>query len=166
MTTSWRARLMGTLAALAMSAGLLTVTAVPASAVAQACHYDGMSFNACLTIEYAGNGRWDVRVGFDRYLPKYYADGVLACPGGGAFFSVLWGDDGGHPDDDDQGSIPLDGPPTSGSNPTGLFADFFRSGMNLDEDNGPDEIFAEVTYFDCQSGDWMTYSTGTLEGKF
>jgi len=160
---------MGVLAALAMTASLLTATTAPASAAATACNHDGgLSFNACLTIEYAGNSRWDVRVGFDRYLPKPYADEVLGCTGGGVFFSVLWGDDGGHPEDDDLGSIPLvAGFPQSGSNPTGLFAEFFRPAMNLNEDSGQDEVVAEVTYFDCHGrGDWYTYRTGTLKGSF
>jgi hypothetical protein len=167
MTTSWRTRLMGILAVLAMTAGLFITTTAPASAAAMACNYDGFSFNACLTIEYAGNGKWDVSVGFDRYLPKSYTDEILACPGGGAVFSVLWGDDGGHPEDDDRGSIPLIGGfPRSGSNPDGLFAGFFRPGMNLDEDDGTDEVYAEITYFDCHNGQWFTYRTGTHVGKF
>lgn len=158
---------MGVLAALAMTAGLLTATTAPASAAAMACNYDGVSFNACLTIEYAGSGRWDVHVGFDRYLPKSYADEILACPGGGMFFAVLWGDDGGHPDDDDLGSIPLvAGYPVSGSAPGGLFAEFFRPAMNLNEDSGTDEVYAEVTYFDCHNGQWFTYRTGTHKGTF
>jgi hypothetical protein len=161
MTTSWRARLMGILTALAMTAGMVITTTAPASAAAMACNYDGISFNACLTIEYAGAGRWDVTVGFDRYLPKSYADEILACPGGGSVFSVVWGDDGGHPEDDDRGSVPLmAGYPNSGSNPDGLFAGFFRPGMNLDEDDGTDEIYAEITYFDCHNGQWFTYRTG------
>ena len=158
---------MGVLATLAMTAGVLTATTAPASAAAMACNYDGFSFNACLTIEYAGPGRWDVTVGFDRYLPQQYANEILACPGGGIVFSVLWGDDGGHPDDDELGSIPLmPGFPNTGSNPEGLFAGFHRAGMNLNEDSGTDEVYAEVTYFDCHNGLWMTYRTGTHVGTF
>lgn len=164
---NWRARLLGVLAALALTVGLLTATTAPASAAAMRCHNDGVSFNACLTIEYAGNSRWDVRVGFDRYLPRSYADEILACPGGGVVFSVLWGDDDGHPDDDELDSIPLvAGFPRSGGSPAGLFAEFFRPAMNLDEDGGQDEVFAEVTYFDCHDGDWHTYRTGTHKGHF
>lgn len=165
--TSWRTRVAGLLAALVTTAGLLTVTTAPASAAAMACNYDGFSFNACLTIEYAGGGRWDVHVGFDRYMPKRYADEILACNGGGIFFSVLWGDDGGHPDDPELGSIPLvPGFPASGSNPEGLFAEFAGTGFNLNEDNGRDEVYAEVTYFDCHDGNWYTYRTGTHAGTF
>src|SRR6476660_4867272 len=141
MTTSWRARLTGLLATAAMTLGLITATTAPASAAAMACNYDGFSFNACLTIEYAGGGRWDVRVGFDRYLPKSYADEIVGCPGGGRFFSVMWGYDGGHPADQNRGSIPLvAGWPVTGSNPAGVFAEFFSTGMNLNEDSGTDEI--------------------------
>jgi hypothetical protein len=168
MTTTLRTRLMAALSALAMTLGLLALTTAPASAAAMRCNHDnGISFNACLTIEYAGDGLWDVHVGFDRYLPKSYADEVLGCPGGGVFFSVLWGDDGGHPDDDELVSIPLDaGWPRTGSNPAGMFAEFSRQRVSLDEDSGTDEVYAEVTYFDCHNGQWFTYRTGTHVGTF
>lgn len=165
MTIRWRTRVMGALAGLAMIAGVLTATSTPASAAAQACNYDFVSFNACLTIEYAGNARWDVTVGLDRHMPKSYADEILRC--GSGMFAELWGDDGGHPDDDDLGTVWLrPGSPNTGSNPEGMFADFFRAGMNLDEDNGTDEVYAEITYFDCHVGQWFTYRTGTLTGNF
>lgn len=139
----FRARLTGTLAAVAMTAGLLVTTATPASAVEQKCNYDGFSFNACLTIDYVGNSRWNVLVGFDRYMPKQYADEIIACPGSGFFFSQLWGDDGGHPHDDFLGDIPrLPGWPRSGTNPEGIFAEFFREAMSLNEDDGRDEVCA------------------------
>lgn len=162
MTKSWRARLTGTLSALAMTAGLLTATTTPASADAMACNYDGVTFNACLTIDYAGSGRWNVRVGFDRYLPRAYADAILACPGRGSFSAALWGNDGGHPKDTKIGNLYLTaGWPRSGSNPDGLFAQFYGNGMNLNEDSdGTDEIYAEVKYTDCYNGYTFTYRTG------
>jgi hypothetical protein len=169
MTKTWRARLLGALATLAMTAGLLTATSAPASAAAMACNYDGHSFNACLTIDYAGPNRWNVTIGFDRYLPKQYADEILACPGGGIVFAVLWGNDGGHPKDQQRESVPLTaGNPHSGTNPDGLFAGFAINGVSLDEDpgNAQDEIYAEVTYFDCHNGLWMTYATGEHRGIF
>jgi len=30
----------------------------------------------------------------------------------------------------------------------------------------PGRVFAEVTYFDCHNGQWMTYRTGTHKGYF
>jgi hypothetical protein len=165
-TGSWRARVMGLLAALAMTAGVLTATAAPASAAAMSCNHDnGASFNACLTIEYAGGGKWNVNVGFDRYMPQQYALEIIGC--GARMFAVLWGDDGGHPEDDNRGVIDLrPGSPTSGNNPQGLFAEFSRAGMNLNEDDGRDEVYAEITYFDCHNGQWFTYRTGTHVGNF
>lgn len=155
---------MGILSALAMTAGLLAATTTPASAAPSACNYDHVS-NVCLTIEYAGPGKWDVHVGFARYMPKSQADEILACPGGGTFFAVMWGDDGGPSYDDNLGDIPLvAGYPRSDSNPDGLFAEFFRPGMNLNEDSGTDEVYAEVTYFDCHNGQRFTYRTGTIHG--
>jgi hypothetical protein len=169
--TSRRTRLMGILATLAMTAGLLAGTAAPASAAEQRCNQfpPELTFNACLTIDYVGGGRWNVHVGFDRYLARWHADQVLAC--GGFFFSELWGDDGGHPYDDNLGGIPLiPGWPQSGTDPTGLFAEFFSASMNLNEDDGwwdnGDEVYAEVTFRDCVAGRWITVSTGTIVGTF
>jgi hypothetical protein len=165
MTYSWRARLKGLLATLAMTAGLITATSAPASADSPpTCHYDGWSFNACLTIGYMGDGWWSVRVGFDRYMPKSYADEILAC--GSAMFADLWGDDS---TDHRLGYIPLVAPyPVSGSNPAGLFAEFYNPYMRLDEDAGSDrdEVYAAVTYRDCHDGNWYTYHTGTIYGYF
>lgn len=47
-----RARIAGTLAAAALTAGLIIAPSAPASAAEQRCNYDGVTFNACLTIEY------------------------------------------------------------------------------------------------------------------
>jgi hypothetical protein len=164
-TTPWRARLIGIAAALVMATGLLTTTTAPASAVAMSCDFRQNVVNACLTIDYAGNGRWNVSVGFDRYLPKNWADEILRCPSS-VVFSVLWSHDSSDPGND-LGSIPLvAGSPNTGSNPEGLFADFHRDGMNLNAQDGTDTIVAEVTYYDCHIDQWMTYSTGVLVGDF
>jgi hypothetical protein len=157
---------MGIAAALVMATGLLTATTAPASADAMSCSFRENVYNACLTIDYAGNGRWNVTVGFDRYLPKSYADEILGCPGGGTVFSVLWSHDSSKPSND-LGSIPLvAGSPNTGSNPEGLFADFHRDSMNLNAQSGRDTIVAEVTYYDCHVDQWMTYPTGSLVGNF
>jgi hypothetical protein len=170
-TSSWRTRFMALLAALAMTGGLLTATAGPASAEDQPCSQGEHGlYNACLTIAYAGGSRWNVHAGYDGHMPKRTADDLLACPGGFSIFAELWGWDGGHPYNDHLGYIPLlPGWPRSGENPAGLFAEFGASGMNLNEDSGTDEVYAEITYFDClyqPDGRWVTAATGILQGNF
>ncbi|WP_033343995.1 hypothetical protein [Catenuloplanes japonicus] len=152
-------KLLGGLAAMVMTAGVLTVTAAPASAAVMSCNYES-GYNACLTLEYAGNARWDVTVGYDRHLPADHAAYIVnTC--GLQIFAVAWGDDGGHPDDDDLGYIPLKpGSPIVTS--FGFSAEFFRAAMNLNEDNGTDEIYAEVTYYDCIQLEWVTHETGVI----
>jgi hypothetical protein len=80
-------------AALARTAGVLTATTAPAAAVA--CNYDGSTFNVCITINYAGNGVWNISVGYDAYMSQAHADRILAH--GSGMFAQLWGDDGGPP---------------------------------------------------------------------
>ncbi len=163
-TSSWRARLTGILATLAMTAGLLTATAAPASAAPIACAFDGAS-NTCLAIQNAGSSRWDVSVSFFGFMSQSYADEIIACPGSGFFSAVLFGDDGGHPADDNLGSIPLVfGYPRS--DPSGIIAEFFRAGTNLNEDSGADEVYVEVTYLDCHTGLWVLHRTPTIRGTF
>jgi hypothetical protein len=171
-TGSRRARLIGVIAALAMTAGLLTATAAPAGAATSygpACNYDYVNFNACLTINYAGGGVWNVTVGQDYYMSLARADRDLAY--GTGMFAELWADHGGS-GDFSLGYVPLvAGSPRSGSNPEGLFADFYGTGMNLNErSNGPDRVYAQITFFDCgncngdNSGAWITNRTCVIVG--
>jgi hypothetical protein len=166
MTRSWRARIMGTLAALVVSAGLLTVTSTPAAAAEQRCNYDGVSYNACLTIEYAGSARWNVHIGFDRYMPGQYAREIIQC--GSQMFAEMYGEDGST--DQWLGYVWLRPgyPVASDGSPSGLFAEFFRERMNLDEDRGSDrdEVYGTVHYFDCHDGGWHSYNTGLIVGNF
>jgi len=169
---SRRTRLLGLLAALAMTAGLLTATVAPAAAATSygpACNYDYVTFNACLTINYAGGGVWNVTVGQDYYISLAHADRILQH--GTGMFAQLWADHGGS-GDFSLGYVPLvAGSPRSGSNPEGLFADFYGTGINLNErSNGQDRVYAQITFFDCgncngdNSGTWITKNTGVIVG--
>ncbi len=145
-----------------MTAGLLTVTAAPASAAQQACNYDGVTYNACLTIEYQGSGWWSVHIGLDSYMPKWYCDAIFPS---NSIFADLWGDDS---TDHRIAYIPLKpGSPSCGSN-GGLFAEFYAPYVRLDEDAGSDrdEVYGAVTYFDSIAREWRTYHTGTITGYF
>jgi hypothetical protein len=167
-SASWRTRLVGFLAALALAAGVLIATTTPASAGEPNCDQDPPLWphNACLTVDFAGGNSWAVRVGYDGYMAKWYADALLACPNGPQIFATVWAYDPGRANVL-LGHVPLVAPPSSGDNPTGLFADFFSPGMNLDEDAGQDEVFAEITYLNCYIRyGWITHETGMIQAYF
>lgn len=144
MNKRLRARIAGALAAAALTAGLIVAPSAPASAAEQRCNYDGVTFNACLTIEYQGSGWWSVHIGFDRYWPKWYVDSII---GSSSIFADLWGEDGST--DHRLAYIPLQSGPASGTNPEGLFASFYSPYERLDEDAGSDrdEVYGAVTFY-------------------
>ncbi|GAA0950337.1 hypothetical protein Vau01_114620 [Virgisporangium aurantiacum] len=156
---------MGAAAALLMSAGLLTATVAPASAaitIGPACGYKEGVYNVCLTITQVNLTGYDVTVGFDRYMSKADADALLGCPDGSAMFAAMWRDDSAH-SGNFRGYVPLrPGSPSSGTNPPGLFADFFQANMFLNRHRDSEKIFAEVTYHDCRNDIWYTYATGSI----
>jgi hypothetical protein len=161
--TAWRARLVGAAAALLMSAGLLTMTVAPASAaIGPRCGFEEGTYNVCLTIDQTNLGGYDVSIGFDRYLSKSDADALLGCPDGSAIFAAMWRDSSADPANF-RGYVPLrPGSPNSGTNPPGLFADFFQGNMFLNRQAGAEKVFAEVTYHDCRNQQWYTYPTGSF----
>jgi hypothetical protein len=159
-----RGRLTGFLAALTLTAWLLTATAAPASAGDPHCNQAGpRPHNSCIRIDREpGTTLWTVRVGFDGYLSKPHADGLLQlCPGGPQIFAELWGRRAGR-NNIHLGYLSLVGPPASGVNPTGLFADFIATGMNLNHNIGMDNVYAEITYRDCFYDAWFTHGTGVI----
>jgi hypothetical protein len=158
-----RARLIGVLAALAMTAGLLTSTAAPAAAATSygpLCNYIVGDFNACITINYAGGGLWNVGLGQDDYMSVAQADRIIAH--GSSMFATLLGERSGR----FLGYVPLvAGSPVSGTNPEGLFADFYGTNIDLNEFSGQDKVVAEITYFDIDSNTWITHRTGEVVGS-
>jgi hypothetical protein len=153
------------LAALLAVAGLALVAAPRASAE-QACNYDGRSFNACLNLDYVGYGWYNGHVGLDVKLPQQYAQEIVNC---GAYPEAsLWGDDGGGSADDYIRSfVPTPGWPVATS--AGFSTDLFTQSINsnqMDEDDGTDEIYAKVSFWDCHTGGYRTFRTGTIRGEF
>ena len=114
-----------------MTAGLLTATAAPAAAATSygpLCNYIVGDFNACITINYAGGGLWNVSLGQDDYMSVAQADRIIAH--GSSMFATLLGERSGR----FLGYVPLvTGSPVSGTNPEGLFADFYGTNINLNE---------------------------------
>ena len=161
--TTWRARFVGAAAALLVCAGLLTTTVAPASAaIGPRCNYQIGIYNVCLTVDRTNLGGYDVSIGFDRYMSKSDADAVLGCPDGSAMFAAMWRDSSADWANF-RGYVPLrPGSPTSGTNPPGLFADFFQGNMFLNQQDGDEKVFAEVTYHDCRDDTWYTFATGSV----
>ena len=146
------------------------VGAGPAHADADdlACHYDHITFNACLNFQYVTENvnQMDVHVGLNAFMPQGYAQEIVSH--GAGFRASLWGDDNG------RGQFLADltlapGSPTAG--PGGLAAELYADNMykgHLDEDQyvDEDEIYAVISYFDYHQGVHKTFRTGTVHGDF
>jgi hypothetical protein len=140
-------------AALAVVSVSLVVAAPSASADGPHCRHD-RSFNACLSLDWFPpyfHGL-DAHVGIDVYMAERYGREILAC--GPEFAASLWGDDGARgPDSSDDHIRDLDlqpGWPIADS--TGIAAEFIGPGLDssdLDEDDGDDQIYARVSFYDC-----------------
>jgi hypothetical protein len=159
-------RLLKVLAVLAALVTGLVVAAPPASAAEQACNYDN-TFNACLRLDYNGYLWWSPHVGLDVHMAQWYAQSIVDC--GGNFQATLWGDDGGGSSDDKITDLVLQpGWPSAG--PTGLGVEFALPNLyetRLDEDDdSEDEIYARISYFDCNTRLTQTFRTGTIHGYF
>jgi hypothetical protein len=132
-----------------------------------ACHSDRAS-NSCVTIVelppyWVGS---NVTVGIDVAMPAQYAREVLDCDP--AFRSQLWGDDGGGSDDDLIGSVWVtDGWPIADAN--GISAEFNLNGIltnRMNEDDGEDELYARISFYDCHTGETRWFRTGTIHSEF
>jgi hypothetical protein len=157
--------------ALAIVAACLLAATPRASAAVNssglACNYDGVTFNACFSLQYVGYFWWTDHVGIDVRLPEQYAREVLDCAPN--FKASVWGDDGGGSSDDFLRDLVVDTtwPPTA--NASGLSAQFVGYSVNsreLDEDDGADELYARVSYFDCHTGFTRNFRTGIMQDNF
>ena len=133
-------------AALAILAVSFITAAPRASAATSNCNYDGRTFLACLSLDYQGYLWSDAYVDLDVTLPPQYASEIVAC--GADLKASLWGDDGGGSDDDFIRTFVV----TPG----------WPVATKLDEDDGTDEIYARVSYWDCHTGLTRSFRTGTL----
>jgi hypothetical protein len=153
-------------AALAIVAASLAAAAPSASAasIPNACNFDFVTFNACLRFDDRGPGRWDAVVGIDVVMPEQYAREIIAC--GADFRASLWGDDGGGSNDDFISHMVLRPGPAAG--PGGLSAEFSVpvDSSQLDEDDGEDEVYARISFFDCHTGLAREFRTGTVRRRF
>lgn len=156
------------IAGVMMLAQAVGVGPAHAGAYDLACHYDHITFNACLNFQYVPEdvNQVDVHVGLDASMPQGYAQEIVSH--GAGFRASLWGDDNG------RGRFLADltlapGSPTAG--PGGLAASLYADNLwkgHLDEDQyvDEDEIYAVVSYFDYHQGVHKTFRTGIVRGDF
>jgi hypothetical protein len=166
--STYRARPLRALAvALAMLAIALLASAPRASASMFACNpIEGAQYSACLSLPYRGYLWFDVQVDVNVYLPEQYGREVVACDPDCR--GVLWGDDGGGSQDDEIRHLWV-GPGWPIAQSFGISAALFSqfiSTYQLDEDDGTDELYARVSYFDCHTGLRRYFRTGTITGNF
>jgi hypothetical protein len=164
-------------AGLAIIAVSLAVAAPSASAnqpiggSSAACHYDGFSYYACLNqLEYAGYLYYNVSAYWHVNMSQQYAQDIINCPGGGEFTAALYGnDDGPGPDSSDdyiRGMSVAPGWPRADS--TGLEVHFAVPNIYytaLNEDDGADELFVQMSYWDCNGQAWHSRYTDNLVGE-
>jgi hypothetical protein len=157
-------------AALALVAICLLAAAPRASAdsvAGPACNpIEGAQYSACLSLPYVGYRWWNAQVDVNVYLPEGYAREVVACDPD--FRAVLWGDDGGGSQDDEIRHLWV-GPGWPVAQWYGMSAALFAQNIfddDLDEDDGTDELYARVSYFDCHTGLRRYFRTGTIVGNF
>jgi hypothetical protein len=155
-------------AALTLVAASLAAAAPPASAAStdKACNYDFVTFNACLHFDDRRFGWWDAQVGIDVYMPEQYAREILAC--GANFRASLWAADDGWGDDFITNLVLKPGWPRLITPPTGIGAEFTVpvTSHQLDEDDGRDELYARISFYDCHTGATRQFRTGTVVGYF
>jgi hypothetical protein len=151
-------------AAVLVAAASLLAAPPPASADLLYCNYDYVSFNACLDLEPIGlSDLNNAHVGLDVLMPEQYGREILQCPGNGYFAASLWGDDGGGSSDDFIRNLVLSpGWPAGGT--SGIGAEFIGADIRpneLDEDDGEDEVYAKISFYDCHTGITREFRTGT-----
>lgn len=156
--------LAGLAAALAIVAASL-VAAAPASAIdGPHCHHE-RGFNACLSFDWHSFYSLDAQVGIDVYMSEQYGREVLTWPCNADFRASLWGDDGprGADASDDHIRDPDIQPGWPIADSTGIAAEFISRDLSrseLDEDNLDDQIYARVSFYDCNADRTRDYTTG------
>lgn len=143
---STKRRLLRALLAVAMMLGIVAVTTGTASAV-QKCT-GATDSNVCLRIDGLGNNQFAVHVGIDYHISGAEAQEYIDDPGD-PFIVWIRGVDNGP--NEFLFRVPMTA--ISASDECGLCADFDRivPGSFLNEDNGTDEVVAELTLRDTDT---------------
>ena len=173
---AFRARPLHALAAaLAVIAVSLAVAAPrasadqPVSSGNPACNYDGRTYYACLSLQYLGFFWWNGSPVLHVNLPEQYGREVVDC--GADFRASLWGNDGsgGIDSEDDFIRNLVLAPGWPQANASGIEAHFTTENLsadNLDEDDGTDELYVRMSYFDCHTGLTRTFISDDMVGEF
>jgi hypothetical protein len=154
---------------------LVTASRAPADQASgngnSACHYDGVTYYACLEqFQYVGylwyNGSSFLHVN----LPEQYAREIVGCPGDN-FHASLWGNDGGPGADSDDDFIRnlAVTPGWPQANYSGLEVHFSTQDLYysaLDEDDGADELYVRMSYTDCHTRLTYPYISDNIVGNF
>jgi hypothetical protein len=152
--------------AVALAAGLgsaLVATPAQAAPVDQACSPRTVAYHACLTAEGTGTlNLWKITAGLDSYMSQRYAQEVIDW--GGVFVADLYADDSGS-NDPYLGQVPLSwvaaGPEGLGQEHVGEY-----DCRVLNEDNGTDELYAIISWWDPHNNQWTSRTTGTVKHDF
>jgi hypothetical protein len=160
-----RARLLAALAVIAVSL-LAAAPRASADTQTQACGYDGKTYYACLRFDYVGYLWWNGAAVLHVNLPDQYAREVIAC--GADLKASIWGDDDGDAGDDFIRNMVL-APGSPQVDYAGILANFTTLNLNssnLDEDDGTDELYVRVSYWDCHTGLTRTFRSSNYVGNF
>jgi hypothetical protein len=123
-------------------------------------------YYACLRFDCVGYPWWNGAAVLHVNLPDQYAREVLAC--GADLRASIWGADGSDSEDDFIRNMVLaPGPPQVDY--AGISANFNAPNLNssqLDEDDGTDELYARMSYWDCHTGLTRNFRSSNYVANF
>jgi hypothetical protein len=131
-----------------------------------ACHYDYVTFNACLNFANTD----DINVltasaGLDSFMNQTYAQEIIDH--GGVFRASLWSDDNGTGHYISDLSLSPGWPQAQSDRLSVRLSATVSRGGALDEDfEDVDEIYAQISYFDYHFGTTKIFRTGIVHGDF
>jgi hypothetical protein len=136
-----------------------------------ACHYDGVTYYACLEqFQYTGYLWYNGSAFLHVNLPEQYAREIVGCPGS-SYHASLWGNDGGPGADSDDDFIRdlVVAPGWPQANYSGLEVHFYTQSISdsqLNEDDGADELYVRMSYTDCHTRLTYSYISDNIVGNF
>ena len=163
-----RARSLVALAAVLAALAVSWLAAAPRASAdtQQACGYDGKTYYACLRFDYTGYLWWKGVAFLHVNLPQQYARDIISC--GGDFKATIWGDDD-DPGDDFIRTMVLDPATPPQVDYAGILVSFIAPDIHnsqLDEDDGTDELYASISYWDCHTGLTRTFRSSDYVASF
>jgi len=171
----WRHRAIGVLGALMIAGSALALTAAAVAAMELSdphCDYPYGS-NMCLSFGDEGGGIYNARVGIDIYMSQAEAQRIFDATGGAPFGVEIIAHDQDDPADDTSGLEEIGDEPDDlyqvSVGPNGLYGQFEEkiACRILNEDNdGRDEVVAQVTLYDPAYPEPAQFHSGIVVGNF